>query len=258
VVRLGADSVSGLLYNNSYLPPLLRVRVGDVMNINFKNRLTEDPSNLHFHGMAVSPQGNSDNVFIHVHPGQNFQYKVSIPAHRRQGPGMFWYHPHAHGVVSEQILGGMSGGLVVDGSESYFPLLKDLPERFLLIKHFSHPDGEIISVNGEVNPAIEMKSGEVQFWRIAHIGASMYIRLRFERTPLYVIATDGHYRSRPERMTELFLGPGERVDALVTGPPAGEYPVVTGPFQNQAWKAPGQAQRVAFHCTGARRRGPAA
>jgi suppressor of ftsI len=64
---------SGLLYNGAYLPPLLRPRLGDTMRITFRNALpdnrsdllicgatrSDNTSNLHFHGMAVSPKGNS-------------------------------------------------------------------------------------------------------------------------------------------------------------------------------------------------------
>lgn len=134
-VQLGDFVFSGLLYNGAYVPPLLRPRLGDTMRITFRNDLPDDPSNLHYHGMSVSPQGNSDNVFVHVHPGQQFEYEVRIPARGHQGPGFFWYHPHAHGFVEKQIRGGMSGGLVVEGSEQLFPILQGLPERFFLIKH---------------------------------------------------------------------------------------------------------------------------
>jgi suppressor of ftsI len=54
-------------------------------------------------------------VFIHVPPGREFEYEVMIPKAGRQGPGLFWYHPHGHGFVTKQILGGLSGALVVDG-----------------------------------------------------------------------------------------------------------------------------------------------
>jgi FtsP/CotA-like multicopper oxidase with cupredoxin domain len=245
MVQLGDVTFPGFLYNNSYLPPLLRARTGDVMRIAFKNDLPDDPSNLHFHGMGVSPRGNGDNVFVHVHPGEEFKYEVKIPVRDRQGPGLFWYHPHAHGFVAKQMLGGMSGGIVIDGFEKYFPILKDLPERFLLIKHAEQAEREIISINGQVNPIVAIRPGEVQFWRIAHIGATLFIKFRIDGMPLYVVATDGHPLSRPQRMTEFFVGPGQRIEAIVIGPPAGEYPMRTIPFQNQAWKAPDPAQQMA-------------
>ena len=140
--------------------------------------------------MSVSPQGNSDNVFVQVHPGTQFDYAVRIPSHGRQGPGLFWYHPHAHGFVTKQILGGMSGGLVVEGSDRLYPILSGLPERFFLIKHAELGEGnEIISINGQLNPLIDIRPGEMQFWRIAHIGATLFIRFRIGGMPLYVVAT---------------------------------------------------------------------
>ncbi len=199
-VQLGEFAFPGRLYNGAYMPPLLRARLGDTMRITFRNSLPDDPSNLHYHGMSVSPQGNSDNVFVHVHPGQRFEYEVRIPAAGRQGPGFFWYHPHAHGVVAKQILGGMSGALVVDGSDRLFPMLRDLPERFFLIKHAEIGEGtEIISINGQINPIVQIRPGEMQFWRIGHIGATLFIKFSIEGMPLYVVATDGHPLSPPWR-----------------------------------------------------------
>jgi FtsP/CotA-like multicopper oxidase with cupredoxin domain len=245
-VQLGDFVFPGYLYNGAYLPPLLRPRLGDTMRITFKNNLADDPSNLHFHGMSVSPQGNSDNVFVHVHPGHQFEYEVRIPATGRQRPGLFWYHPHAHGVVAKQMLGGMSGGLVVDGFENLFPIVRGLRERFLLIKHAEPDDDtEIISINGQLNPVVQIRPGEMQFWRIANIGATLFIKFRIEGMPLYVVATDGHPRSRPRKTTEFFIGPGQRIDAIAIGPASGEYAMRTISFQNEAWKKPAPSQQLA-------------
>jgi suppressor of ftsI len=250
-VQLGDYAFPGFLYNGAYMPPVLRPRLGDTMRIAFVNDLPDDPSNLHFHGMSVSPKGNSDNVFVHVHPGQRFEYEVRIPAGDRQRPGLFWYHPHAHGVVAKQMLGGMSGGLIVDGSEQAFPILKDLPERLLLIKHAElGEDNEIISINGQLNPLVPIRPGEMQFWRIANIGATLFIKFRIEGMPLYALATDGHVLSGPREMTEFFLGPGQRIDAIAIGPPAGQYEMRTISFQNEAWKAPDPVRQMATVVSG--------
>jgi suppressor of ftsI len=245
-VQLGEYAFPGFLYNDAYLPPLLRVRLGDIMRITFRNNLPDDPSNLHFHGMAVSPRGNSDNVFVHVHPGDEFAYEVRLPATGRQGPGLFWYHPHAHGVVAKQMLGGMSGGLVVDGAEKLFPILEGLPERFFFIKHAELGEGnEIISINGQRDPMVQIRPGEMQFWRIANIGATLFIKFQIENMALYAMATDGHPLSQPRKMTEFFLGPGERIDAIAIGPQAGEYAMRTISFQNEAWRKPDPPQQLA-------------
>jgi FtsP/CotA-like multicopper oxidase with cupredoxin domain len=154
---------------------------------------------------------------------------VRIPASGRQGPGLFWYHPpHAHGFVNDQILGGLSGALVVDGMDQLFPFLRGWPERLFLITHVKlDGESEIVSINGQVNPVVAMYACEMQLWRIAHIGASNFYKLRVGGLPLYVIATDGHALSRPRKMTNFFIGPGERIEAIAIGPPAGDYPLQT-------------------------------
>jgi FtsP/CotA-like multicopper oxidase with cupredoxin domain len=245
-VQLGDFAFPGFLYNGSYVPPVLRPRLGDTMRITFRNQLPDDPSNLHFHGMSVSPRGNSDNVFLHVPPGDLFEYEVRIPSDGHQGPGFFWYHPHAHGFVTKQILGGMSGGLVVDGFERIFPIVTDLPERFFLIKHTEIGEGnQLISINGQINPTVAIRPGELQFWRIGHIGATLFIRFRIEGIPLYVLATDGHPLSSPRKVSEFLIGPGERIDAVAIGPEPGEYAMRTISFQNEAWRKPDPAQQLA-------------
>jgi suppressor of ftsI len=245
-VRLGEHQFSGFLYNGAFLPPLLRAQRGDTLRIAFRNDLPGKPSNLHYHGMSVSPRGNSDNVFVHVHPGETFQYEVRIPAAGRQGPGLYWYHPHAHGYVDDQILGGMSGALVVDGFERLYPLLKELPERFLFIKHAQIGGGEVVSINGQINPSIAMRPGEMQFWRIAHIGASLFLKFRIEGMALYVVGTDGHPLSQPRKVSEFLIGPGEQIEAIAVGPPPGEYAMRTISFQNEAWRPPEAVRDLAL------------
>jgi suppressor of ftsI len=86
-IQLGETELPGFFYNGSYLPPLWRIQLGDVLRVRLRNELTEGFTNLHFHGMSVSPRGRSDNVFIHLSPGHEFNYEVKVPSVGRQEPG---------------------------------------------------------------------------------------------------------------------------------------------------------------------------
>ena len=100
----------------------------------------------------------------------------------------------------------------MEGSDRLYPILSGLPERFFLIKHAELGEGnEIISINGQLNPLIDIHPGEMQFWRITHIGATLFIRFRIGGMPLYVVARDGHPLTQPQKVDEFFVGPGERI-----------------------------------------------
>ncbi len=98
-------------YNGSSPGPTLRLRPGDELAVRLRNGL-DQPTNLHTHGLRVSPEGDSDNPFIHIAPGEAFDYRIAIPD--SHPPGTFWYHPHAHGYVADQLLAGLAGALIVD------------------------------------------------------------------------------------------------------------------------------------------------
>ena len=44
----------GMLYNGDYLPPVWRLRSGDILTVILHNQLPEE-TNLHFHGIDISP-----------------------------------------------------------------------------------------------------------------------------------------------------------------------------------------------------------
>jgi FtsP/CotA-like multicopper oxidase with cupredoxin domain len=99
-----------------------------------KGAMTANSTNLHFHGISAPPLCHQDDV-LHtlIDPGDRpFVYRVRIPAN--QPPGLYWYHPHVHGLSSAQVLGGASGALVIEGIEDANPQLAGLPERVLVIR----------------------------------------------------------------------------------------------------------------------------
>nr|WP_233222791.1 multicopper oxidase domain-containing protein [Chroococcidiopsis sp. CCALA 051] len=72
-----AGSKANLLSYNGQVPaPRLEVRAGDAeggsqsdhrVRIRFTNNLSQ-PTNLHFHGLHVTPTGNGDNPFLTIPP----------------------------------------------------------------------------------------------------------------------------------------------------------------------------------------------
>jgi L-ascorbate oxidase len=71
-------------------------------------------TNLHSHGLWISPSGNSDNVLLSINPGVSFQYEYNVPPDHPAGT--FWYHPHLHGSTALQVSSGMAGLIIIKGN----------------------------------------------------------------------------------------------------------------------------------------------
>ncbi|HTA77929.1 MAG TPA: multicopper oxidase domain-containing protein [Terracidiphilus sp.] len=91
-------------------------------------------TNLHFHGLTIPPVCHQDDVLkTSLQPGDaEFEYRFRIP--EDEPPGLYWYHPHIHGFSKQQLLGGASGALIVEGIESAKKALTGLPERVFIIR----------------------------------------------------------------------------------------------------------------------------
>ncbi len=132
-------------FNGGTIAPVIRASPGDVLKITYINDLPAKSSetcavnpcmnmtNLHFHGLTVSPNPPQDDVLgMLAMPGQVLHYTVEIP--RNHPPGLFWYHTHPHGESDRQVLDGMSGAIVIEGMERYAPQVGRLRERVIVVR----------------------------------------------------------------------------------------------------------------------------
>jgi FtsP/CotA-like multicopper oxidase with cupredoxin domain len=228
-----------MAYQRSIPGPTLHVRPGDQLDVALVNSLGGDLTNLHVHGMHVSPRDNGDNVFIHVMNGQTFDYSYAIPANHP--PGLYWYHPHNHGDSWPQVEAGLGGAIIVEGGLDDLPEIAGLTTRLLVLQgpvlDASHQAQYL--VNGQVNPEIPIRPGETQRWRILNATANNFFNLQLVRHQLHEIATDGNPRPEVATVDTLILAPAERTEVLVQGGPAGIYE-----FRSIAWAEdiPSQAQ----------------
>ena len=228
--------------------PNLRVTPGDEVIIHLQNALTDErpanhaalhmhhhgvagdanepctsgimspvSTNLHFHGLTIPPTCHEDDVMkTSVQPGDApFEYRFRIP--QDEQPGLYWYHPHIHGFSKDQVLGGASGALIVEGIERAKKEVAGLPERVFVIRDqdlmrpqaqpaASEPvvpkfmidrDGDAanngtgfgkpakdLSINYVPVPypdyppgVIQMRPGERQLWRVLNASAITYLNL---------------------------------------------------------------------------------
>jgi suppressor of ftsI len=259
---IAPDGKNSFYFNGQPVAPTLRLSPGDQLRITYVNDLPVKPqktclagpcvdmTNLHFHGLTVSPDAPQDDVLdMMAMPGQSLQYTVQIPSDHP--PGLYWYHTHPHGESYRQALDGMSGALVIEGIESYFPVLVGLPEQILVVRGRSvaqdpqsddlkrrvelnsylcggKPDtpNEVMTVNGAVRPRIAIAPGERQFWRLVNASADRYLDLQLEGQTFEIVAMDGtpialHDPDQPTRTVDhVLLPPAGRLEAIVTGPEA--------------------------------------
>ncbi len=226
-----------LTYDGYYPAPTIKVRSGDLLRVNLTNSLSmlgtnilghdRDITNLHTHGLHVSPSGNSDNMMIMLMSGDTFTYEYDLSM--QEPSSLNFYHPHIHGSVAEQFWGGLAGTLdvadeisVLSGFETHILFLKDIslsgtePEPYTSMMDFIHgKEGNTIMVNGLVNPVLNIRPGQVQRWRVINASNARFYKLSLENHTLYVVGTEGGLLDKPYPMSSLLLSPGERADILI-------------------------------------------
>jgi FtsP/CotA-like multicopper oxidase with cupredoxin domain len=225
---------------NGIESPTLHVNPGDNLNITVTNNTPQQPfgevflspncgdstiqytpppsgigstgssMNIHYHGTNVTPQCGGDNVTkTLINSGTTFQYSFTFP--KDEPPGLYWYHPHVHGLAERDLLGGATGALVVDGIQNVQPAVAGLRQRLIVIRDQPQVQGlgegpgncgvdvpfQDISVNyvpidsnATFNPGGKLKSitftpavlnmaaGGTEFWRVVNSSADTILDLQ--------------------------------------------------------------------------------
>ncbi len=242
--------------------PTIRVHAGDAIDMTVHDDMQafqgrSDDVSVHFHGLVVSPNVPSDDVMRVAHPGETLRYHVVIP--RDHEPGLFWYHPHAHGEAYYDVTNGMSGAIVVEGLQEHLPALATMRERIIVLRDVPSGPGyvdEDIPVSAmpvmsgspppmhrlrrRANPCraetlqptlnrrddahIAIAPGERQLFRVVNASAARYYDLAVDGSTLQLVALDGV-------PLDAYPGtPAVRTVRHVLVPPAGRAEfVVTGP-----------------------------
>ena len=251
--------------------PVLFIEPGDTLNLNFKNDIripglsdaelekvgfvpNSSPgssasdglggttsTNTHAHGAHVNSVGFGDNVVSRYTTGQEWTTTMEfIPEHAR---GAYWYHPHYHPSVNQQVYGGLSGFLQIGDSLSQIPGFEDVPRNLAQIKQFGvnvDPDSgnlnleswaampnanqlTVSTVNGEFQPTVNAGEGGWQSLSISNQANQAFYNLcllhtdldgNVTRLPIYIYGEDGHQYPQIRRAEGVLA---QLVDQSLTG-----------------------------------------
>jgi suppressor of ftsI len=216
-------------YNNAFPGPLIELREGQHVSIDFVNRLRLE-STIHWHGLGV-PADQDGSPMDPVAPGSARTYTFDVPG---GSAGTYWYHPHAHQTVSLQVGHGLIAPLIVRSDDDP---LDTLPEVTLMITALMlDAGGQVVTpvatmsgmgmmttaargellVNGQKMPVHSLAPGATERWRIINATADRYLRLGLDGHRFTVVGTDGGLLGAPlPALTEWLLAPAQRVELVV-------------------------------------------
>ena len=233
-------------YNGTFPGPTLRVRPGDWVDLAFTNRIVFDQAgtkpgygrpprdanmtNLHYHGMHVPPTGTADNMLVMVAPNGTQRYRFRIPADHPAG--LFWYHAHVHGLVTNHVGRGAAGMLYVANDYTDRIAALGIRHRLMMLQQAyfeddrrvltfddgerENPDLALSLINGQLMPELHLRPGEPQVWSLLNGSTSAFYVLRLEGHTFDVIADDGIPLVSPRLGREtLMLPSAKRLEVIV-------------------------------------------
>lgn len=237
---------------DTYLGPIIRVRRGQRVRIDFVNGLPES-SIIHWHGLHV-PEDMDGHPRYAIASGERYTYEFTVD----NRAGTYWFHPHPHGRTGKQVYAGLAGFfLVSDEEEAGLGLpsgAQDLPlviqdRNFDANNQFEYLGGgngegammggggmmggrrgggmgsmmagmmgvlgAQILVNGRLNSSLQVERRAHRL-RLLNGSNTRTLKLAWsDGTPLNVIGTDGGLLAAPVQRDYVMLAPAERVELWV-------------------------------------------
>jgi len=248
VTIAGRQVMQPVTYNGTFPGPTLWVRPGDTVDLSFTNNIIFDQAdtkpgygrpprptnatNLHYHGMHVPPTGTADNMLVMVPAHGSRRYLFQVPFDHPAG--LFWYHAHVHGLVTNQVGRGAAGMIYVANAytdqiaragirrrlmmlqQAYF----DEELRSTIISDDGDRDDPVLAlslINGQQMPEIRMRPGEPQVWSLLNGSSSAFYLLRLEGHTFDVVADDGIPLRAPGRLRQpaLLMPSAKRLEVVV-------------------------------------------
>lgn len=211
---------------NSYLGPVVRVKTGQRVRVNFTNELTEE-SIVHWHGLRVPAEMDGHPMYA-VPPGGSYRYEFPV----LNRAGTYWFHPHPDQLTGSQVYHGLAGLFIVSDDEEAqvglpsgnydLPLVLqdrqvDANNQFVYLSAGNMDQmlgmlGDTILVNGQPDFTLPAAASVYRLRLLNGSNARIYKLAWEDGTPLTVIGTDGGLLEALIQRPYVMLAPAERIE----------------------------------------------
>ena len=221
-------------YNNNPLPMVIRTNRGNVMTLNFNNKLDAD-STIHWHGFKIPAiMDGGPDVPVKSNDSKVYSFTMNQPA------SPLWFHPHPDMQTGKQVYMGLAGvylledeiskkleadNMLPSGEKDIVLLVQD--RRFdtekngvreLLYKtkmmDTDGMKGDTILVNGSVMPKLNVETTQYRF-RLYNVSNAKTYNFAFsDGRKFKIVGTDGGLLNKPVEVDHIMLGAAERVELI--------------------------------------------
>ncbi|HTR56680.1 MAG TPA: multicopper oxidase family protein [Casimicrobiaceae bacterium] len=215
-----------------FVDPTLVLSPGERVRITLDNAIGE-PTIVHWHGFTIDTRNDGGGTIL-AQPGEHYAYDFEV---RNRG-GLYWYHPHPHGLTAGQAYRGLFGLIEIeDADERALRTALDLTpgktEIPLMLQDrraggdYTPSDadrmhgfvGDSVLINGTACPHLDVATRLYRF-RVLNASDARTYRLGFRTAagrsvPFTLIGNDGGLLPKPQPCAEAFLASAERLDLLL-------------------------------------------
>ncbi|KAI1357958.1 Cupredoxin [Xylaria arbuscula] len=215
--------------NNTWPCPIIEASIGDTVVVNLLNKLGNETTGMHFHGInqinSNAMDGSVGSSQCPLPPGYSMTY--SFIANQA---GTYWYHSHNMGQYPD----GFRGPLIIHNPDD--PYLDDYDADMILTvsdwyheqsqalvskmiqknnTNFTPPRPESALVNEGSDGHIPIQAGKTYRVRVLNFSALTAAFVLFNAIQMHVIMIDGTYVQK-QIANQLHLVAAQRYDVLIT------------------------------------------
>ena len=234
--KIGDTAYRMLAYNGSIPGPLIKLKQGSAVTINFKNE-TDVDSTIHSHGVRVENafDGVPDLTQKPVKPGETFAYKLKFP-----DAGIYWYHPHIREDYAQEL--GLYGNFLVEPNDpNYWSRTVNREEVLMLddiliengkVARFDPENadhtlmgryGNVMLVNGETGFRLEVGASEIIRFYFTNAANTRTFNLSIPNVRMKLVGGDNGKYEREIWADNIVVSPSERAVVEVFFEQPGAY-----------------------------------